>query len=70
MGVVRPEIEGTLNNERADRIMHHLAECHREIRSEQELDPWDKGELGRLIDAAKDTINRHREPESGGGDRD
>jgi len=58
---MKAEIRGTIDNERADRIIHHLAECHRELRDEPGLDAWDEGELGRYIDAAKDAMNRRRD---------
>lgn len=53
------EIRGTISQTRADRIVHCLAEVHREIRAEPELDAWDEAELGRLVDAARDAICRH-----------
>jgi hypothetical protein len=55
------EIRGTISDSRADRIIHHLAECLREIQAEPGLDAWDMGEFGLLLDAAKDTVNRRRQ---------
>jgi hypothetical protein len=62
------EIRGTLTNERADRLNHLLAECHREVReAESGFDAWDVAEVGKLIDAVKNTVNRHREEKADHG---
>jgi hypothetical protein len=56
--------ENAISNDRADRIIHHLAECHREIvaaAEAEEIDTWMAADLvGILFDKAKDEINRRR----------
>lgn len=52
------EIRGTIGKERADRIIHHLAEVHRELAQEDGLDAWDMAEFGRLVDIPKNEIHR------------
>lgn len=52
-------IRGTVSEERAAEIIHHLAACHLTIRGELGLDAWDKAEFGKLIDAVKDEVARH-----------
>lgn len=54
----RAEIRGTFGPERADRIVHHLAEVHREIAAEPGMDAWDKAEMGRLADIPKNEVHR------------
>jgi hypothetical protein len=52
-----------ISNERANRIIHHLAECHREIvaaAEADELDTFTAADLGRYIDRPRDEINRRR----------
>lgn len=63
------EIRGTISEERANRIVYHFAEIHRELLAEDGFDAWDAAELGRLVDAAKDAIcKRIRAADQGGQD--
>lgn len=52
------EIRGTVGQERADRIIHHFAQIHRELLLEPGMDAWDKAEMGRLVDIPKNEIHR------------
>lgn len=52
---------GTIDNKRADRLNYLLASCHREVIDEPNLGTLEKGDLGKLIDAAKDEVNRRRD---------
>ena len=52
-----------IRNSRADRIIHHIAEIHREIKAAYDdgLDVIECADLGAMIEPFKDEINRRRE---------
>lgn len=53
----------TIHNARADRIIHHVAEIHREITDADEMGVLDRADLSAMIEPFKDEINRRRETE-------